>query len=119
MINLGSKQSPKNVNLGLGYTAIEHVVSIKLFKQYKDMFTWTYDDLKTYDMKIIQHVILMEPNAKPYQWKLRKMNPKLEPSIKKELNELLGSKIIFPTRHSRWVANLVLVRKRMEKLDFA
>ena len=30
---------------------------ISLFEQYKDVFSWTYEELKTYDTKIIQHVI--------------------------------------------------------------
>ena len=40
------------------------------------------------------------------------MHPSLEPLVKKELNKMLDAKIIFPVRHTRWVANLVLVRKK-------
>lgn len=40
------------------------------------------------------------------------MYPKLEPLVKKELNKLPNGKIIFLVRHSLWVANLVLVRKK-------
>ena len=37
----------------------------------------------------------------------------LEPLVKKEFNELLAAKIIFPIRHITWVANLVPVRKKL------
>jgi hypothetical protein len=40
------------------------------------------------------------------------MHPKLEPTVKKELNKLLNAKIIFPVRHTQWVSNLVPVRKK-------
>ena len=40
------------------------------------------------------------------------MHPSLEPLVKKELNKLLAAKIIFPVRHTTWVANLVPVRKK-------
>ena len=40
------------------------------------------------------------------------MHPSLDPLVKKELNELLAAKIIFPVRHTTWVANLVPVRKK-------
>jgi hypothetical protein len=40
------------------------------------------------------------------------MHPKLEPTVKKELNKLLNAKIIFPVRHAQWVSNLVPVRKK-------
>lgn len=44
----------------------------KKFKQYKYVFAWMCDDFKTYDTKIIQHVIPMELYVKPYQQKLKK-----------------------------------------------
>jgi uncharacterized FAD-dependent dehydrogenase len=66
-----------------------------LFKEYKDVFMWTYEDIKNYDTKIIQHVIPLKKDAKPFQQKLRKMHPSLEPLVKKDLNKLLMSKIIF------------------------
>ena len=63
-------------------------------------------------MKIIQHVIPLKEDANPFQQKLRKMHPSLDPLVKKELNKLLASKIIFPIQHTTWVANLVPVRKK-------
>jgi hypothetical protein len=110
-INLGTEQNPQNINLGINFSHSEHSAFIKKFKEYKDIFAWTYDDLKVYDTKIIQHVIPTRSDAKPVQQKLRKIHPNLEPQIKKELNKLLQAKIIFPVRHSQWVSNLVPVRK--------
>ena len=40
------------------------------------------------------------------------MHPSLEPLVKKELNKLLVAKIIFLVRHTTWVENLVLIRKK-------
>jgi hypothetical protein len=40
------------------------------------------------------------------------MHPSLEPQVQKELKKLLDAKIIFQVKHSTWVANLVLVRKK-------
>ena len=85
---------------------------MKLFREFKDVFTWTYEDLKTYDMKIIQHIIPLKKYAKYFQHKLRKMHPSLEPLVKKELNKLLTAKIIFHVRHTTWVENLVPIRKK-------
>jgi hypothetical protein len=71
-----------------------------------------YADLKTFDPNIIQHVIPMKTQTHPFQQKLRKMHPKLEPTVKKELNKLLNEKIIFLVRHTHWVSNLVSGRKK-------
>jgi len=44
------------------------------------------------------------------------MHPKLEPTVKKELNKLINAKIIFPVRHTHWVSNLVPVRKKSDEI---
>lgn len=54
----------------------------------------------------------MIADEKPIQQKLRKIHPNLESQIKLELNKLLKDKIIFPFRHSRWVSNMVPIRKK-------
>jgi ribonuclease HI len=82
-VNLGTIENPQCINLGLGCSRQEKVAFVKLFKEFKDVFAWTYDDLKTFDPNIIQHVIPMKPQTLPFQQKLRKMNPKLEPTVQK------------------------------------
>jgi hypothetical protein len=57
LVNLGTFEQPKYVNLGTCCLDTKKHTFIKLFKKYRDVFSWMYDDLKTYDMRIIQHVI--------------------------------------------------------------
>ena len=85
---------------------------IKFLKEYVDVFSWSYEDLKTYDTSIIQHKVPLKPNVKPFRQKLRRINPALFPIIEKEVKKLLDAKIIVPLRYSSWVANLVPVRKK-------
>ena len=109
---MGTEVKPIYVNLGKCCSPGESNKFISLFKQYKDVFAWMYEDLKTYDTKIIQHVIPIRTGVKPYLQPLRKMHPKLEPLIQNEVKKLLDAKIIFKVRHSEWVSNLVPVRKK-------
>ena len=44
------------------------------------------------------------------------MHPKLEPLIQNEVKKLLDAKIIFKVRHSEWVSNLELVRKKSREI---
>lgn len=81
--------------LGLIILLLKKASFIELFKEYKDVFAWTYDYLKTYDTKIIQHIIQLKEYAKPFQQKLWKMHLSLELLVKKELNKLLAAKIIL------------------------
>ena len=54
-----------------------------------DLFPWSYNELKTYDKDIIQHVIPLEENEKPHRHKVRKVIPKLDSLIKKELEKMV------------------------------
>ena len=76
------------------------------------MFAWEYSDLKTYDKSIIQHKIPLEKDTVPFKQKMRPINPMLLPLIEKEIKKLLAAKIIVPLRYSKWIANLVVVRKK-------
>jgi ribonuclease HI len=87
-----------------------------LLKQYKDVFAWSYDELRTYDTSIIEHKIPLKPGVKPFRQKLRQFNPILLPVIEREVKKLLDAKIIVPLRYSDWIANLVPVRKKNEEI---
>ena len=85
---------------------------IELFKEFKDVFSWGYKDLKTYDAIIIHHKIPLKENQKPFKQKLRRINPVLLPLVKAEIENMHAAGIIVPIRYSEWVSNLVSVRKK-------
>jgi hypothetical protein len=64
------------------FTQLKRQAFIKLFKEYKDIFAWTYDELKIYDTKIIQHIIPMKPQTKPFSKKVEENTSKLGASGK-------------------------------------
>jgi hypothetical protein len=116
LVNLGTPEQPKYINLGTCCSEAKKHTFTQLFKKYHDVFAWTYDDLKTYDTQIIQHVIPIKEGVKPFQQKLRKIHPTLEPLIQKELKKLLDAQIIFKVCHSTWVSNMVPVRKKSREI---
>jgi hypothetical protein len=115
-INLRTLENPNNVNLGKTISKEERKAYLKLFRQYQYVFAWSYRYLKTYDTCIIQHTISLKTEVKPFQQKLQKYHPSLEPLMYKELKKILDAKIIFQVRHSAWVENLVPVRKKSEEI---
>ena len=48
---------------------------MKLFKEFKDVFAWTYDDLKTFNTQVMQHIIPIKQESKPFQQKLKEISP--------------------------------------------
>ena len=58
---------------------------VELIKEFRDVFAWSYEDLKYYDSSVIQHPIPLKENQKPFKHKLRRINPILLPLIEKEI----------------------------------
>ena len=110
--NIGTERYPKVIKISNNLTKESKEKYIKLMKEFHDVFSWTYDDLKVYDLGVIQHTIPVQKNAKPFKQKLRRMNPLLLPLIEKEVKKLFDAKIIVSLRFSKWLANLVPVRKK-------
>jgi hypothetical protein len=116
-VNIGIYQSSKYVNLGVDFTPKEVDQYVSLFKEYIDVFVWTYDNLKSYDKTIFQHVIPLREEAKPVKQNIRMMNPKLKPLVKVELEKLKKEGIIYPIIHSEWISNTVIVRKNIGEIQ--
>jgi hypothetical protein len=83
-----------------------------LFKEFIEVFSWSYEDLKTCDTNIIQHIISLKVGSISFRHKLRKVNHILFLVIEKELNKLLDEKFIVTLRYSSWVINLVPIRNK-------
>ena len=86
--NIGTDKSSKYVNLGVDCTPKEVDKYVSLFKEYINVFTWIYDDMKAYDKTVFQHIIPLREEAKPVKQKIRMMNPKLKPLVIIELEKL-------------------------------
>jgi ribonuclease HI len=105
--NLGTEENPKYVKLSRILSEEKRVEYTKFLKEFSDVFAWTYEYLRTYDISIIEHMIPLKEDTKPF----RKINPMLLHVMEKEVKNLLVEKIIIPLRYSEWVANLVPIRK--------
>ena len=110
--NLGLPIITKIIKLSKKLLEKEKEEYVKLMKKYTDVFAWSYEDLKEYDTSIIQHTIPIKPGEKPFKQKLRRINPKLLPITEKGIKKLFDAKIIVTLRFSKWVANLLPVRKK-------
>ena len=110
--NIGSQSHPKFISLSTELTADQRSKFCSLMKEFADIFAWEYNDLKTYDTNIIQHRIPLEKDTIPFKQNLRPISPLLLSVIEKEIKKLLNAKIIIPLRYSKWIENLVVVRKK-------
>jgi hypothetical protein len=110
--NIGTKETPKMVKISKYLPPEIKRKQVELINQYKDVFSWSYHELRTYDTIVITHKIPLKKGVKPFRKKLRQINPILLSVIEKEVKKLMDYKIIVSLRYSEWVANLFPVRNK-------
>jgi hypothetical protein len=113
MIDISIKEGVvENINLGANCTPDEVVSYIALFKEFRDVFAWSYKEMLGIDPSIVIHEIQTYPDAKLVQQKLRSIHPKKVPAIKAEVERLLKYGFIYHVPLTEWVSNLVPVAKK-------
>jgi hypothetical protein len=102
----------ENINLGANCTPDEVVSYTALFKEFCNVFAWSYEEMSGIDPSIVVHEIKTYPDAKPVRQKLRPVHPKKVAALKAEVEKLLKSGFIYPVPLTEWVSNLILVAKK-------
>ena len=102
----------ENVYIGVDYSLDEINEYIQLFKEFHDIFAWSYEEMPGIDPRIVKHEIKTYPDAKTVQQCLRAMNPRKTPDIKAEIEKLLKAGFFYPIPLTEWVSNLVSVDKK-------
>ena len=95
-INISNKLDViENVFTGAYCTLQEIETYTTLFKEYRDVFAWSYEEMPSIDHWIVKHEIKIYPNAKLVRQKMRVFNPKKAPTIKTEIEKLLRVGFIY------------------------
>lgn len=116
IVNIGSDSDVKEVHVGSSLSHDEQSSFIALLKEYVDVFAWSYADMLGVDREIAEHRILLYPDSKPKQQKLRRMKPELSLKVKEEIQKQLNAGFIQPIKHPDWLANIVVVPKKNGKI---
>jgi hypothetical protein len=102
----------KNVHIGASCSPDEIITYKSLFKEFRDIFTWSYEEMSGIDLDIVIHDIKTYPDAKPVRQSLRPVHPRKAASIKLEVEKLLKDDFIYPVALTDWVSNLVPIDKK-------
>jgi hypothetical protein len=89
--DIGTKEKPRIVKISKYLPPEMKGKYADLLEQYKDMFSWSYDEMRTYDTTMIEHKIQFKASVKSFRQKLRQINPILLPVVKKEVKKLMDS----------------------------
>jgi len=82
-INVGTRAEPKTLYIGAQCTDKEKEKFMTLFREFIEVFTWSYKDLRGFDPGVIQHSIPLEERVIPVRQRQQQVNPKLDALIRK------------------------------------
>jgi hypothetical protein len=108
----------ENVNIGTSCFPEEIVTYTSLFKEFHDIFAWSYEEMTGIDPSIVVHEIKTYPGAKPVRQCLRPIHPHKAATIKLEVEKLLKAGFIYPVALTEWVSNPVPIDKRVVVFAF-
>jgi hypothetical protein len=99
----------ENVNIGADCSPEEILIYTELFKEFQDVFAWSYEKMLGIDPRIVKHEIRTYPDTKPIRQRLRVVNPRKAPFINAEVEKLLNASFIYAVPLTEWVSNLIPV----------
>ena len=92
-------EEPRLVWIATDLFLTEEALLISTLKEYKDVFAWSYKDLKGIDPTICQHTIPMKDTAKPSRQRPYTYNDNFAKKIQEEIDKLLEAKFIYEIEH--------------------
>ncbi|GJR49279.1 reverse transcriptase domain-containing protein [Tanacetum coccineum] len=90
----------------------EKTALIKVLKSHKRAIAWKLSDIKGIDPEFCTHKILMEEDYELTVQHQRRVNPKIHDVIKKEVEKLLDTGLIYLISDSPWVSPVHYVPKK-------
>jgi hypothetical protein len=101
----------ESVNIGVDFSLEEFFIYTDLFKEFRDVFSWSYEDMSWIDPRIVEHEIRTYPDAKPIRKCLRTVNHRKAPTINAEVYKLLNVGFIYLIALTERVSNPIPMNK--------
>ncbi|RYA67999.1 hypothetical protein DD598_26130, partial [Enterobacter cloacae complex sp. 2DZ2F16B1] len=109
-------EPPRPVYIATDLSPGEEERLLSLLREYRDVFAWSYKDLKGVDPSICQHTIPLKQDAKPSRQRPYTYNDTFAKRIKEEIDKLMEAEFIYEIEHTDWVSPIVVVPKKNKKL---
>jgi hypothetical protein len=86
-LNLGTKANPQYIKVDSQLTKEKIEELQMLLKEFKDVFGWTYKDLKTMPPKLAQHIIELDTSIPPTHQARYILNPNCVALVKQDIDK--------------------------------
>ena len=116
VVNLANEgENEKPIKIGVNFPKDMRHEVIVLLKKFREIFTWSYQDMLGMDTEIVVHIILVKTECPLVRQALRRMKSEIILKIKEEVE--LKANFLTAIAYSDWVANIVPVPKKDWKVS--
>ena len=115
-VDLGTEEKPRPVNVAKEMPKDEKKAMVELLMNFRDVFAWSYEDMRGLDPQLYQHQIHLSTDAKPVAQRRYRMNPNYAAKVKEEIDKLLRVGFIRPVKQATWFSLIVVVPKKNGKI---
>ena len=78
-----------------------------------DVFVWSPSDMSDIPREVAEHALDIRAGSRPVKQRLRRFDEEKRRAIGEEVQRLLAAEFIKEVSHPEWLANPVLVKKKM------
>ena len=117
VVNLADKgENEKPVKIGVNFPKdLKHEL-IVLLKEFREIFTWSYQNMPRLDTENSMHRIPIKPKCPPVRQALWMMKSEIILKIKEEVEKHLKVGFLIAIAYLDWVANIVPIPKKDGKV---
>jgi len=115
-INLGDEANPKPIFISESLSPSDKEDLISLVRDNIDVFAWNYEDIPGLDPQVAIHHLNINPDVKPVKQQQRWFRPEIMEVIQSKVKKVIYSGFIREEQHPDWVANIIPVTKKNEKI---
>ncbi len=114
--NMGTDVEPQMVKTN-AQLEIGKVLEVEqIFKEFKDVFAWTYKDLKGIPLELTQHIIELDTTIPLAHQARYRLNPNYATIVKQNIDKLLVDGFIEYVKEITWLSSIVVVPKKNGEL---
>ena len=89
---------------------------VELLIRFREVFAWSYKDMRGLDPQLYQRQIHLNTDAKSVAQRRYQMNPNYAAKVKEEINQLLRVGFIQSVKLATWLSPIVVVPKKNGKI---
>ena len=114
-MNLGWEAEPSTIQIAKEVEPNVKLAMVNLLKEYNDVFSWSYEDMKGLNPKLYQHRIHLSRDMKPVAESHYRMNQNYAVKIE-EIDKLLRVGFIRLVKQATWLSPIMVVPKKNGKI---